>query len=165
MRTVIGIDPGKKGAIVLYSRDGAGKVEPHRMPTRMNGKKVEIDLYGIDKIINPALAISECFAFIEDVHAMPGQGVTSMFSFGFSTGAMHGILSYCNIPIYKVTPQSWKRVILKGLGTDKAAAIEYCHQHYPQISLIPTGCRVPSDGLADGLCIAEYGWKKLTGLI
>jgi crossover junction endodeoxyribonuclease RuvC len=161
LRTVIGIDPGKKGAIVLYSRDGAGQVEAHRMPTRDG----EIDLYGIDKIINPALAVSDCYAFIEDVHAMPRQGVTSMFSFGFSTGALHGILSYCNIPIYKVTPQSWKRAILKGHGTDKAAAIAYCKTHYPQISLIPTGCRVASDGLADGLCIAEYGWKKLTGLI
>jgi crossover junction endodeoxyribonuclease RuvC len=161
LRTVIGIDPGQKGAIVLYSRDGAGQIEAHRMPVR---DKV-VDLYGIDKIINPALAISDCFAFIEDVHSMPGQGVRSMFTFGFSTGALHGILSYCNIPIYKVTPQSWKRAILKGLGTDKAAAIAYCKLHYPEISLIPTGCRVPSDGLADGLCIAEYGWKKLTGVI
>jgi crossover junction endodeoxyribonuclease RuvC len=161
LRTVIGIDPGKKGAIVLYSRDGAGRVEPHRMPN----KDGEIDLYGIDKIINPALAVSDCFAFIEDVHAMPRQGVTSMFNFGFSTGALHGILSYCNIPIYKVTPQSWKRQILKGYGTDKAAAIAYCEQHYPEISLIPTGCRVASDGICDALCVAEYGWKKLTGII
>jgi crossover junction endodeoxyribonuclease RuvC len=161
LRTVIGIDPGKKGAIVLYSRDGAGCVAAHRMPN----KDGEIDLYGIDKIINPALAVSDCYAFIEDVHAMPKQGVTSMFSFGFSTGALHGILSYCNIPIYKVTPQSWKRAILKGYGTDKAAAIAYCKQRYPEISLIPTGCRVPSDGICDALCIAEYGWKKLTGII
>jgi crossover junction endodeoxyribonuclease RuvC len=161
MRTVIGIDPGKKGAIVLYSRDGAGRIEPHRMPI-VDG---EINLYGIDKIINPALAVSDCYAFIENVHAMPGQGVTSMFSFGFSTGALHGILSYCNIPIYTVSPQKWKRTILKGLGTDKAAAIQYCQREYPLVSLIPTGCRVPSDGIADALCIAEYGWKKLTGVI
>lgn len=161
MRTVIGIDPGKKGAIVLYSRDGVGRVEPHKMPV----KDGEINLYGIDKIINPVLAISECFAFIEDVHSMPGQGVASMFSFGYSTGALHGILSYCNIPIYKVSPQRWKKVILQGLGTDKAAAIEYCKREYPEISLIPTGCRVPSDGICDAICIAEYGWKKLTGVI
>jgi crossover junction endodeoxyribonuclease RuvC len=161
MRTVIGIDPGKKGAIVLYSQDGAGRVEPHRMPIVDD----EINLYSIDKIINPVLAISDCYAFIEDVHSMPGQGVRSMFTFGFSTGALHGILSYCNIPIYKVTPQKWKRVILKGLGTDKAAAITYCQREYPLISLIPTGCRVPSDGICDAICIAEYGWKKLTGVI
>jgi crossover junction endodeoxyribonuclease RuvC len=161
LRTVIGIDPGQKGAIVLYSRDGAGKIEAHRMPVR---DKV-VDLYGIDKIINPALAISDCFAFIEDVHSMPGQGVRSMFTFGFSTGALHGILSYCNIPIYTVSPRRWKKVILKGLGTDKAAAIAYCQREYPLISLIPTGCRVPSDGICDAICIAEYGWKKLTGVI
>jgi crossover junction endodeoxyribonuclease RuvC len=83
-----------------------------------------------------------------------------------------------------VTPQAWKKVVLPGLIPAKAklppdataaqkkaasaankkagkdAAIGWCRRAYPSVSLIPEGCRVPHDGIADSLCIAEYARLK-----
>jgi crossover junction endodeoxyribonuclease RuvC len=97
--------------------------------------------------------------YIEKVSAMPKQGVTSMFNFGFSTGAIHGIVATLGIPRYLVTPQRWKNNILVGTKKDKEAAIDYCRRAFPSVTLLATEkSRKPHSGMADAICIALYAY-------
>ncbi|AFY60102.1 holliday junction resolvasome, endonuclease subunit [Synechococcus sp. PCC 6312] len=101
---------------------------------------------------------------IEKVHSMPGQGVSSTFKFGQGYGAILGIAAALSIPTELVTPQAWKKTVLAGTAKDKDAAIDYCRRMFPQVSLLPgPRCRKPHDGLADSLCILEYGRRVLVG--
>ena len=104
----------------------------------------------------------ECFAFIEKVHAMPGQGVTSMFNFGMGYGLLRMALAANQIPYQLVTPQAWKKKVLAGLPKDKSSAINYVARKYPNVDLIPGRKRTPHDGIADAICIGEYGITLLT---
>jgi crossover junction endodeoxyribonuclease RuvC len=80
-----------------------------------------------------------------------------MFTFGFVTGALHGILAALGIPIYMVTPQAWKKVILAGTPKDKLASIEYCTRVYPYVDLHATPrSTTMHNGIADAICIAAY---------
>ena len=78
----IGIDPGKKGGIAVIC-DNICKVYPYS-----------------DKNLIQTCWIyrRDCFATVENVHAMPGQGVTSTFSFGKSFGYILGVLDAFGIP-------------------------------------------------------------------
>ena len=149
--TLIGIDPGKSGGMAKWCNGKIVKV--CAMP--IAGKTLDL----------PAIASwlgykneGTVVAYIEKVGAMPLQGVTSMFTFGFVTGCLHGILSALKIPFYVCTPQSWKKVILAGTPHDKAAAVEFCMRTYPGLNLRATvRSTKPHDGIADAICIATYG--------
>lgn len=147
----IGIDPGKSGGIAVIRFDKVVVT-----PMILSGK--DIDVYEMTKWIkNETFMLKNTVACIEKVHAMPGQGVTSMFKFGFVTGVMHGILGALGIPIHLVTPQAWKKKILVGTNKDKDAAADYCRKVYPKVSLLATErSRKPHSGIADSLCIARY---------
>ena len=147
----IGVDPGKSGGIAIIRHD-----EIVVTPILLSGK--DIDIYAMTKWIrNETYMLPKTVACIEKVHAMPGQGVSSMFKFGFVTGVMHGILGALEIPIHLVTPQAWKKKILVGTSKDKTAAAEYCSRVYPKISLLATErSRKPHSGMADAICIARY---------
>lgn len=100
--------------------------------------------------------------FIEKVHAMPGQGVVSMFSFGRRYGELLGILATLNMEPVEVEPRVWQaRVLGGGRGENtKDRAIHFCGWTYPEVNLIPPRCRVPHDGMADALCLAHYGYLR-----
>jgi crossover junction endodeoxyribonuclease RuvC len=86
---------------------------------------------------------------------MPGQGVTSMFNFGFGVGLLHGIIAAKGLELYKVHPIRWKNRILKNPTRDKTVAIDYCLEKFPGVNLQPSG-KKPHDGIADALCMSEY---------
>jgi crossover junction endodeoxyribonuclease RuvC len=153
---VIGIDPGKKGGIAVI--DGKGQ-ESLVWPMPLAGK--EIDWTRVADLLEWN---GPKFAYVEKVHAMPGQGVTSMFSFGKNFGGLLGVLGALEIPLTLVTPQAWKKKVLAGTSKDKDAAVDFCRRRYPQVNLLATErSRVPHDGMADALCIATYGWMMETG--
>ncbi len=152
---IIAIDPGKKGAIVII-RDN--EITPIEMP--LLGKELnEREIY---HIISKYSKDQECYGFIEKVHAMPGQGVTSMFNFGMGYGILRMTFTACNIPYQLVTPQAWKKYVLAGLPKDKSSTINYVARKYPNVDLTPGRKRKPHDGIADAICIGEYG-KHLLG--
>lgn len=157
-KVFIGIDPGMNGGLasVEVDDDVITDIQVMKMPTI--GK--ELDLHAIDTFLTRRLEYREVVVIIEKVTSMPKQGVTSMFNFGFWTGTIHGIISVHFIPKHVITPQAWKKVVLAGTNKDKDAAIAYCTNTYPNVKLIPDRCRKPSDGIADALCIASYGWLK-----
>lgn len=149
---LIAIDPGMKGAIAIL-QDGAVCAEP--LP--IAGK--ELDLPTLTATITAAAPI---LAAVEKCQAMPKQGVTSMFKFGKGYGALLGVLAALDIPTELVTPQTWKRSVLKGTAKDKPAAIAYCRRVFSDVSLIPHRCRTPHDGIADALCLLEYACRTFS---
>ena len=97
---------------------------------------------------------------LEKVGAMPGQGVTSMFSFGKSAGFIEGVLEAFSIPYQLVPPQTWKKAY--SLNSNKQTSIEVCRKLFPAVSLMRTErCKKPHDGMAEALLMAEYARRKL----
>ena len=109
---IIGIDPGISGSICFFEN---GKIiDVVEMPTMTDGKKNKRQVNGA-QVYNEILKRISKFekynvrVIIEQVSAMPGQGVTSMFNFGQTFGAIKGISAALQLPIYFVRPSKWKK--------------------------------------------------------
>ena len=70
---------------------------------------------------------------VEQVSAMPGQGVTSMFNFGQSFGILKGICSAMQLPIYFVRPAKWKKYF-NLINTEKDASRTRAIEIFPYFS-------------------------------
>ena len=109
---IIGIDPGISGSICFFE-DGK-IIDVIEMPTMTEGKKSKKQVNGsqiyneILKRINK-LENKDIRVIVEQVSAMPGQGVTSMFNFGQTFGAIKGISATLKIPIFFARPSKWKK--------------------------------------------------------
>ena len=109
---IIGIDPGLSGAIAILENNKVLKV--FEMPTMAEGKKNKRQVNGsqifneISKRIHKD-SNQDIRVVIEQVSAMPGQGVTSMFNFGQSFGTLKGICSAMQLPMYFIRPAKWKK--------------------------------------------------------
>lgn len=101
----------------------------------------------------------KAIACVEHVGAMPGQGVTSMFTFGQNFGFIQGVLTAYGIPFELVRPQKWKKEF--SITGDKNTSITVCKRLFPDVSLLPTErSRKESDGMAEALLMAEYARRK-----
>ena len=142
----IGVDPGKKGGVAVIDGDG-----------------VEVYAWDDQTFVNVMAATmnkGKCIAAVEKVGAMPGQGVSSMFSFGQSFGFILGVLTAFGIGYQLVPPTLWKREFGL-LHTEKQASVDVAKRLFPSVSLLPTErCRKESDGMADALCLCEYARRK-----
>ena len=152
---ILGIDPGLSGALALYDTSEQ-TVEVFDMPVLelvRNGKtKREVSAQALANLL---AAIRIKAAFVERVNAMPGQGVTSVFSFGRSTGIVEGILAAYDIPTTLVTPQAWQKAVGQRAGKDGSR--ERAMQLFPaQADLFQ---RKKDDGRSDAALIAYYGAK------
>ena len=109
---IIGIDPGISGSICFFM-DGR-VIDVINMPTMTEGKKNKKQVNGA-QVYNEISKQVKKFesrdirVIIEQVSAMPGQGVTSMFNFGQSFGILKGICSAMQLPMYFVRPAKWKK--------------------------------------------------------
>ena len=154
MMLYIGVDPGKSGGIAIVTDRGSASVVAVT-PMLIAGR--EIDLTATAEWIDECIGDANATCYIEKVSAMPKQGVTSMFNFGFSTGAIHGIMATLGIPRHLVTPQRWKKIVLVNTKKDKEAAIDFCRRSYPDVSLLATDRSWKAhSGMADAICIASY---------
>lgn len=140
----IGIDVGKKGGFAIIGECG-----------------VTVCPWDDDKF---AMAMglearnSECVACVEQVHAMPKQGVSSTFAFGRAAGFIEGVLTANRIPFQLVPPKKWKKEY--SLGNDKNQSIAVCKKLFPNVSLLPTArCTKNSDGMAEALLLALYAQR------
>ena len=141
----IGIDPGKHGALAYIDDEEVVVVpfdaEVYRQILRSAGEKRAV-------------------CCLERVGAMPGQGVTSMFSFGENYGYIRGLLEANEIPYQAVRPQDWKREF--GITKDKSTSVAVCKRLFPKVSLLPTErSRKENDGLAEALLMACYAQRRL----
>ncbi len=137
---IIGIDPGISGSICFF-QDGIIK-DVIEMPTMTDGKKNKRQVNGA-QIFNEISERINKFdkknikVVIEQVSAMPGQGVTSMFNFGQSFGILKGICSAMQLPMYFVRPAKWKKyfgLINSEKGASRTKAIEMFPYFSSQLS-------------------------------
>jgi crossover junction endodeoxyribonuclease RuvC len=145
----IGIDPGKNGGIAFM---GEGKNNSETYPY---SDDVLLDVCTMYEGMN-------VICYLEHVHAMPKQGVSSTFNFGVNFGFIQGALRAYGIPYELVTPQKWKKEF--SCTSDKNTSIEVCKRLFPDVNLKATDrCRKPHDGMAEALLIAEYGRRHYNG--
>jgi crossover junction endodeoxyribonuclease RuvC len=153
---ILGIDPGLSGALAFYDPKANAVTEIHDMPTlEIKGKK-RLELYQMSTLVEK-LAREIKMAFIEDVGAMPGQGVTSMFRFGFAAGAIQGVIASFMVPMTLVRPGVWKGAM--GLSHDKDASRARASQLFPRES--HRWARKMDDGRAEALLLAVFGSRLL----
>ena len=131
---IIGIDPGLSGGIAIL--DDNKVIELFDMPVMPDGKKNKRQLNSalLVKLINDNIKnLENTVMVVEQVNAMPGQGVTSMFNFGQTFGAIKGICAALGLPIFFVRPAKWKKhfeLINSSKDSSRTKAIEM----YPSIS-------------------------------
>tara|TARA_X000000368_G_C22736500_1_gene581873 strand:+ start:149 stop:643 length:495 start_codon:yes stop_codon:yes gene_type:complete len=133
---IIGIDPGISGSICFFE-DGK-VIDIIEMPSMAEGKKNKKQVNGsqICNEINSRikkLNKQEIKVVIEQVSAMPGQGVTSMFNFGQSFGVLKGICSAMELPMYFIRPAKWKKYF-NLINSEKDASRTKAIQIFPYIS-------------------------------
>jgi crossover junction endodeoxyribonuclease RuvC len=162
--TTIGIDPGNSGAIAVY--DGR-KLEVFDMPV-VSIKKGKSTKNRVDAAMLVSLLTSCEFgqvqineggqAFVEQVGAMPGQGVTSMFTFGRGAGIIEGALAGLKIPYTLVAPQRWRKGI-GGMDKGKDASRARAAVLFPRYAHL--FAKKKDNGKAEAALIAMYGRKQL----
>jgi crossover junction endodeoxyribonuclease RuvC len=132
---IIGIDPGLSGGIAILENNKV--LNTFDMPVMSEGKKNKRQLNSaqlvtlIKKNINSNE--EEVVVVVEQVNAMPGQGVTSMFNFGQTFGAIKGVCAALELPIFFVRPSKWKKhfeLINSSKDSSRTKAIEM----YPALS-------------------------------
>ena len=156
---IIGIDPGISGSICFFEN---GKIlDVVEMPTMTDGKKNKKQVNGAqiyNEILKRIKEIEkkDIKVVIEQVSAMPGQGVTSMFNFGQSFGILKGICSAMQLPMYFVRPAKWKKyfnLINSEKDASRARAIEIFPYFSSQLS------RKKDSNKADAILIASFYYE------
>jgi len=150
----LGIDPGLSGAIAVL--DGDQLRAAHDIPAvQIRAKGREVDLPNLAQIFD-AICSSEAPAacWVEDVSAMPEQGIASAFRFGETLGALRGMAAAHFIPLFRVRPNIWKR----GIPAGKDAARGLASSTWPTMSehfrLVKHADR------AEAALIALYGYRQ-----
>ena len=155
---IIGIDPGISGSICFF-KDGK-ILEVIEMPVMTEGKKNKKQVNGA-QIYNEFLKRinkkdDEIRVVIEQVSAMPGQGVTSMFNFGQSFGILKGICSAMQLPMFFIRPAKWKKyfnLINSQKDASRTRAIEIFPYFSTQLS------KKKDSNKADAILIASFYYE------
>jgi len=156
---IIGIDPGISGSICFF-QDGK-IIDVIEMPIMTEGKKNKKQVNG-SQIFNEILKRIENIdkknikVVIEQVSAMPGQGVTSMFNFGQSFGILKGICSAMQLPMYFVRPAKWKKYF-NLINSEKDASRTRAIEIFPYFSSELS--RKKDTNKADAILIANFYYE------
>tara|TARA_X000000950_G_scaffold141244_1_gene175338 strand:+ start:240 stop:737 length:498 start_codon:yes stop_codon:yes gene_type:complete len=152
---IIGIDPGISGSICFFKE---GRIEDViEMPVMTDGKKNKKQVNGaqiyneISKRLNNDH--QNIRVIIEQVSAMPGQGVTSMFNFGQSFGIIKGICSAMQLPMFFVRPAKWKKYF-NLINSQKDASRTKAIEIFPYFSAHLS--RKKDSNKADAILIASF---------
>ena len=156
---IIGIDPGLSGSICFFEE---GKIlDVVEMPTMTEGKKNKRQVNGAQIYNEIFKRVSKAQKFnvrvvIEQVSAMPGQGVTSMFNFGQSFGILKGICSAMQLSMLFVRPAKWKKyfnLINSEKDASRTKAIEIFPYFSSQLS------KKKDTNKADAILIASFYYE------
>lgn len=135
MKTYIGIDPGKSGSIATICGESVGTV-------RLSETEADISDW-LRSVVD-----GECFAILEQVGAMPKQGVVSTFKFGQSFGFLRGLLIAHRVPFEMVTPAKWQGEMRCRSKGDKNVTKAKAQELFPGEKIV--------HATADALLLAEY---------
>ena len=153
---IIGIDPGISGAICFFENGEVKEIID--MPNMADGKKNKRQINGPQVYNEISSRIKntpkkEIVVVIEQVSAMPGQGVTSMFNFGQSFGVLKGICSAMQLSMHFIRPAKWKKYF--GLiKTEKDASRTKVIEIFPYISSQLS--RKKDSNKADAILISSF---------
>ena len=150
---IIGIDPGLSGGIAIL--DDLKVFDIFDMPIMSEGKKNKNQLNSAQlvNIIKKHIVSGDTFVIVEQVGAMPGQGVTSMFNFGQTFGSIKGVCAALDLPIFYVRPTKWKKHF-ELINSSKDASRTKVIEMYPSISSRFT--KKKDVNKADAILIARY---------
>ncbi|MDY5467344.1 MAG: hypothetical protein SPF98_07150 [Campylobacter sp.] len=139
----IGIDPGAKGSMCIIS-NGKVAFKDFDLKNYSNTLKAFLDTDDTELIVA-----------VEKVHAMPGQGVSSSFSFGQRLGELEGMLTALQIPYELVAPKDWQKACGIPAKSDKKGIASVIQKLYPTAELYGNkgGLR---DGRSDALGLAHF---------
>ena len=153
---IIGMDPGISGAICFFENGEVKEIID--MPNMADGKKNKRQINGPQVYNEISSRIKntpkkEIAVVIEQVSAMPGQGVTSMFNFGQSFGVLKGICSAMQLSMHFIRPAKWKKYF--GLiKTEKDASRTKVIEIFPYISSQLS--RKKDSNKADAILISSF---------
>lgn len=150
MRYYLGIDPGgSSGGLAVVSFEGA-PVVAGKMPDTL------ADLWAWVQSVVPT-GTATMTALIEDVHAMPRQGVSSTFAFGRNVGALHMALTAARVPYETIRPPRWQRLMGCLSGGDKNVTKAAAQRLFPALKV--------THAIADALLIAECARRLDRGIL
>jgi len=151
---IIGIDPGLSGGIAILENNKVKEL--FDMPVMADGKKNKRQLNSalLAQLVKENIKdIENTIMVVEQVNAMPGQGVTSMFNFGQTFGAIKGICAALNLPIFFVRPAKWKKHF-ELINSSKDASRTKVIEMYPSIAEKLT--KKKDVNKSDAILIARY---------
>lgn len=160
MKVFCGVDPGKDGCLAILGYREAPILIPFNEAEYANQLRRVVPLNYTATTVETVQAVwslspIEPFCVVEHVNAMPGQGVTSCFSFGQNFGFILGLLTAFRIPYELVRPQKWKKEF--SCTSDKNTSIEVAQRLFPGVDLRRTPqCKKPHDGICEALLLAEF---------
>lgn len=150
IKLIIGIDPGKHGALAVMDLASHSIIAIHKMPQTPADLIATLSAY-------PS---GECMAYLEQVNELPKQ--SGMFEYGRNYGMIETSLAAVRIPHNKVTPQKWQKIfqLRKPTTTDKAKAYRErkailkakAQELFPAAKITLEIC--------DAMLIAEYGYRQ-----
>jgi len=156
---IIGIDPGLSGSICFLID---GKIlDVIEMPTMAEGKKNKRQVNG-SQVFNEITKRTKEYqknqvrVVIEQVSAMPGQGVTSMFNFGQSFGVLKGVCTAMQLPMYFVRPAKWKKYF-NLINSEKDASRTRAIEIFPSFS--SSLSKKKDSNKADAILIASFYYE------
>lgn len=151
---ILGIDPGLSGALSFYNGDELLIYDIPTFQIDRNGKKKnQIDLLRFQHILK---LNKPDHCFLENINAMPGQGVSSMFQMGRGFGQIEASVLGCGIPMTYIAPQVWKKAL--AVPKDKDAARQRASQLLPAFA--HNWDLKKHHGRAEASLIALYGRNK-----
>lgn len=167
----IGIDPGAKGYVSIIDNNGK---YIDSFPLFINPDNPEIS--ELSKNLFTLTKYEDCcHVIIENVHALFGSSAKGTFNFGFTCGAIEGIISALGLPYTKVNPKIWQKEMFKGeklltkssytgktqVTDTKKMSFNICHKIFPIVDLRRSSrAKKEDDNKADSLLMAEYGRRK-----
>ncbi len=162
---VVGIDPGLTGGVAILLGDELVSeiLYAVRLPVveLSNGKR-EIDVSTLKYNIARCSLGHLDLAVIEQVNAMPKQGVTSTFTFGQTFGELLAVTKLIGCNIERPRPRDWKKAVLPVVSSNKQVSIDFVKTSWPEVDLkATTRSKKDHDGIADAICLAQYGLKQL----
>lgn len=151
----LGIDPGKSGGYCLMGPSGQ-VILSAPLPYLADDLQVR-DI--LDSVFSEAPGPVHCA--IEKVSSRPGQGVSSVFRFGFDTGMLHGMARIAGWKIFTPTPQKWQQVSGGPTGGDKEVTAAWVARTYPEVPIVMPRCRKFHEGVTDAIGIAHWLWRSM----
>lgn len=152
---VMGIDPGFFGALAVYDPAAKSLKALIGMPLKRKtgASRTTVDNFQLALFFDEWA--NQCkYAIIEEVNAMPGQGVSSMFRFGESYGTVLGVIAAYYMPHLRVSPWTWK--MLMGCSKDKNISVKKARELFPSHTQYFEQ-KKQGDGFAEAALMAVYG--------